>query len=82
MNPARLFKQAQKSKKTYFKDLKDGQLAVITDSSFKEHIGKIVVKVHKRDIVQTLGYSDAWIYLYNNPIQVRILEPGELIEVQ
>ena len=67
MKHARLFKRTQKSKKTYFKDLQDGQMAVITGGTINANIGKIVVKVYREDIVQILGYSDSWSHLRDNP---------------
>lgn len=66
------------------KDLEPGQLAVIAGNTFSAHEGLIVTPVYyeKYRIFLTIGEGTGSIFdSPDNSLKVRILKPGELIEV-
>jgi hypothetical protein len=68
----------ENARRTEMRDLEDGQLAIVLDRNYKDTVvqrhGKAAIAIGKER-----GHS--WTDVENNTLLVRILEAGELIEV-
>ena len=64
-------------------ELKDGAIAVITCWNHKQYIGRVVQRVDENMIGIGAPFGSRWDFPDDLPAtcRVRILQPGELIEV-
>ena len=61
------------------KDLKDGQIAIITESG--PYYGRIVQRFCDIMVAIGLPYGHHWEDILRNTLEVRILEDGDLIKI-
>ena len=62
------------------RDLKDGQIAIITESG--SYYGRIVQRFGDSMVAIGLTYGNRWEDILRNTLEVRILEDGELIKIK
>lgn len=77
----RLYKEQKEPDVKLFREMKDGEVGIIINTSIDIYKGLIVVKVCHKDIIQTLGQKTYWTDIKGVPIKVRILRLGELLEI-
>jgi len=66
--------------KVLARDLKDGQIAIITESG--PYNGRIVQRFGNDMVAIGLTYGNHWEDIGRNTLEVRILEDGELIKIK
>jgi len=69
----------ERPQRTEMRDLRDGQLAIVLDSRYKDTIVQ-----RNGDNAIAIGQSrgNSWTDIQKNTLLVRILEAGELIEIE
>ena len=69
----------ERSQRTEMRDLRDGQLAIVLDSNYKDTIVQ-----RNGNNATAIGKScgNGWTDVHKNTLLVRILEAGELIEIE
>lgn len=70
----------ERNNRVLAKDLKDGQIAIITESC--PYNGRIVQRFGDDMITIGLPSGHHWTQIGNNTLEVRILEDGELIKIK
>ena len=69
-----------KDQLTKMGDLEDGQLAIIVDERFG-YAGRIVQRYGEHCVPIGRESGDGWTHCENVSLLVRVLKPGELIEI-
>lgn len=62
-------------------ELKDGQLAIITDTEFGHYTGRVVQRYGNSMIAIGLCEGNVWRDIKFNTLKVRVLEEGEILVV-
>lgn len=66
---------------TVANELKDGQLAIITDTKFAEYNGTIVQRYGNSMVAIGLKEGSGWSDITYNTLKVRVLDEGEILVV-